>query len=163
MKIIVISDTHSKWRDAVDIIRATSSGCDLVIHLGDTARDFELIKETLPNINMVGVVGNNDFLNTTLPQELVLDLDGVVTFACHGHQYSVKRTTDALNYRALVKGASLALFGHTHQAEKIVSDGVVLFNPGALCDGCFGVIHIKDGIIASADTLVWDFYKGKIK
>ncbi len=161
MKIIVMSDTHSRWRDAVDIIHACKVGCDLVIHLGDTIRDLENIKSAVPDVNIVGVLGNNDFFAPSYPKELTLDLDGVRTFICHGHEYGVKFSTQSLKYKALEKECTLALFGHTHMCEKSLEDGVLLFNPGAVKDGKFGVIHIKDGAL-DADFYTWDFSKGKI-
>lgn len=162
LKIIVLSDTHGSYQIASDIISSCSMGCDLVIHLGDTVRDFKALRDNFPNISFIGVCGNNDFMCSDMEEELFLDLDGVKTVVCHGHQYGVKRSLDSLLWRAEAKGAHLALFGHTHRAEKISEGGGLLFNPGAVCEGYFGVIHIHDGKIVSADSLYYDRMRGKI-
>ncbi len=113
-------------------------------------------------MTLIGVLGNNDFYHPSLTGELLFDLEGVRVLICHGHQYFVKRTTDNICYRAVEKDAKLVLFGHTHCAERISENGVLLFNPGAVKDGRFGIVHIKDGIVVSADSYFWDFQKGKI-
>ncbi len=163
MKIIVLSDTHRSLRDSCEIIDACRHGCDLVIHLGDVVGDLENLKMTYPDLSFIGVSGNNDFVSHGYERELILDLDGVRTVICHGHEYGVKRSLDQLLWRAMAKNAALALFGHTHEPEKITKDGVTLFNPGAASFGQFGIIHIEKGVIASADTLMWDRFKGEIK
>ena len=114
MKIIVMSDTHGSVRDATNAILACRTGCDLVIHLGDTVRDFECIKLAFPDIAFIGVAGNNDFFSNGYDSECLLDLDGVKTFICHGHEYGVKRSIDSLLWRAQAKDAALVLYGHTH-------------------------------------------------
>lgn len=151
MKIIVISDTHGALNDAVDVISACRIGCGAVLHLGDVARDFEHIKNAFPEIPFVGVAGNNDFFNNSLDKECLLNLDGVNIFMCHGHEYGVKRGLDNLIWRAEEKNADIALYGHTHEASKETFDNILLFNPGAMKDGQFGIIHTHNGKIASAD------------
>ena len=163
MKIIVLSDTHRALRDSYGIIDACRQGCDLVIHLGDVVRDLEDLKLTYPDLNFVGVSGNNDFVSHGYERELILDLDGVRTVICHGHEYGVKRSLDQLLWHAQARASSLALFGHTHEPERVVKEGVTLFNPGTASIGQFGIIHIEKGKIASADTLVWDRFKGEIR
>ena len=162
MKIIVLSDTHHDLSTAVRIVDACRGGCDLVIHLGDTVRDFENLKMTFPDMKFVGVQGNNDFFVTGSEREMFLNLDGVKVFMCHGHEYGVKRSTDQLLWRGLAKGADLILYGHTHIAEKTCEDGIVLFNPGAVIEGNFGVVQIINSRIASADIFRWDRLRGKI-
>ena len=103
MKIIVLSDTHHDLSTSTAIINACRVGCDLVIHLGDTVRDFENLKVTFPDINFIGVQGNNDFFVTTVEREMFLNLDGVKVLICHGHEYGVKRSKDQLLWRAQAK------------------------------------------------------------
>jgi len=151
MKIIVISDTHGAVSDAIDVISACRIGCDAVLHLGDVVRDFDLIKSAFPDIPFVGVAGNNDFFTHSADKECTLVLDNLTFFMCHGHEYGVKRGYQSLLWRAQAKGADVALFGHTHECFKASVEGVLLFNPGAMKDGSFGIIHTHNGRIASAD------------
>lgn len=162
MKILVLSDTHHDLSTAVNVVNACCYGCDLVIHLGDTVRDFESLKATFPDLRFVGVRGNNDLLSQDTPKELFLDLDGIKMLICHGHEYGVKRSTEQLLWRAQAKGADIALYGHTHIAETTTEEGIILFNPGAVIEGNFGIIQIFNSEIASADIFRWDRLRGKI-
>ncbi len=163
MKVLVLSDTHGDTDRACEIVEICKYGCDLIVHLGDTVRDSEIIKSCFPDILFVAVAGNNDFFNDTAPQEYFLDFDGVGTFICHGHKYFVKRGTDLLLCEALKNNARIALYGHTHISGKEIRNGVLLFNPGSVRQGEFGVIQTKCGKIASADIFSWDCCKGRIK
>lgn len=162
MKIIVLSDTHGHINDAKDIISLCRKGTDLVIHLGDTCRDFDEISSLFPDLQMVGVAGNNDFFRTSVPNELFLNLDGIKFFISHGHQFGVKRDLDTLSFQAMSKGADIALFGHTHIQEKTNTCDLILFNSGAVCEGDFGIIHIHNGVIASVDKHHYDSFRGCI-
>lgn len=162
MKILVLSDTHHDLNTAAKIVNACRDGCELVIHLGDTVRDFEGLKATFPDIAFVGVRGNNDLLSNDIPKEMFLDIYGIKVLICHGHEYGVKRSTEQLLWHAQAKGADIALYGHTHIAEKTTEEGIVLFNPGAVIEGNFGIIQIFKSQIASADIFRWDRLRGKI-
>ena len=163
MKILVLSDTHRDLSTASNILNTCRLGCDLVVHLGDTVRDCEGLKTIFPDLPFVGVRGNNDLYSCDVDKEVFLDLDGIKTLICHGHEYGVKRSTDQLLWRAQDKGADLVFYGHTHVAEKSVEGGIVLFNPGAVIEGNFGIIHIHDSKIASADIHRWDRLRGKLE
>lgn len=162
MKIIVLSDTHGRVKEAVDIISACQRGLDLVIHLGDTVRDFEYIKSEFPEIPFLCVAGNNDFLQNGFDKEIFINLDGTSVFLTHGHAYSVKSTMDKLVFKAHEKDADLVLFGHTHVCEKFYFENVLFFNPGSLLNGNFGIIHLTGGIIADADFYTWDSFLKRI-
>lgn len=162
MKILVLSDTHHDLSTAVNIVNACRVGCDLVVHLGDTVRDFENLKATFPDMNFAGVQGNNDLFVNGVEREMFLNLDGVKVLMCHGHEYGVKRSTDQILLRGQAKGADLVLFGHTHVPEKMSEGGIILFNPGAVIEGNFGIVSIFDSKIASADIFRWDRLRGKI-
>ena len=162
MKILVLSDTHHDLTTAKNIITSCRVGCGLVVHLGDTVSDFDNLKAAFPDIAMVGVRGNNDFMSQDTPKELFLNLDGINVLICHGHEYGVKRSTDQLLWHAQEKGADVVLYGHTHIAEKTSEDGIILFNPGAVIEGNFGIIQTLNSQIASVDIFRWDRLRGKI-
>lgn len=162
MKIIVLSDTHGSVNQSCDIVSACQNGLDLVVHLGDTARDFENIKSEFPHIPFMCVAGNNDFWCNSYDKELLINLDGVRVFLTHGHNYSVKSTMDKLIVKSIEINADIVLFGHTHTCEKFRFQNTLFFNPGTLLNNNFGIIHIKDGVLASADICTWDSFSKRI-
>jgi putative phosphoesterase len=64
--------------------------------------------------------------------KLVLQVEEVKIFACHGDAYSVKTMLSRLAYAAEEEGCTVALYGHTHIAREDVMGDVTLFNPGTL-------------------------------
>ena len=75
--------------------------------------------------------GNCDFTGLG-ENELVLQIEDVKIFACHGDKYGVKSGYDRIAYKAEQEGCAVALFGHTHSAVERIVGGVTLFNPGTL-------------------------------
>jgi hypothetical protein len=65
--------------------------------------------------------------------ELVVDIEGVKIFACHGDKYGVKSGLNRLYARADELGCKVALYGHTHDAREDKIGDVLLVNPGTLC------------------------------
>ena len=41
--------------------------------------------------------------------------------------------------------ADICLFGHTHQQMTDYRDGLYLMNPGAVAEGCYGMVDITPG------------------
>ena len=162
MKIIIISDTHGAVNDTVDAISACRNGCDLILHLGDVVRDFEYIKNAFPEIPFVGVLGNNDLFSHSYDKECFFNLDGLSFLICHGHQYGVKRGYETLLWHAQSRAADVVLFGHTHECYKERFGEILLFNPGSMKNGDFGIIHTHNKMIASVDFYHLDRLKRKI-
>ncbi len=129
MKLLVFSDTHGMSLYMQEAI-ARHRTADAVIFLGDGARDFETMRALFPQHAFYAVRGNCD-LGIDLPDELVLDLDGVKIFCTHGHNYGVKYDYYRINCAARSRGAGLALFGHTHQPLELYDNGLYLVNPGS--------------------------------
>lgn len=132
MRAIVLSDSHN---DTASCERAISSigekNIDMIIHLGDIARDVDYLEMLYYPIKVVSVLGNNDFLRQG-DYERVIDFDGHKLFICHGHTLSVNYGTEKLESIARQKGCEAALFGHTHHAVlKKTEDGLMVLNPGS--------------------------------
>lgn len=127
--VIVLSDTHGNI-PAIEKLYPLFAECDYIIHLGDTSSDGQKIKSSFPEKTYL-INGNCDLFKAG-EDELVLDIEGVKIFACHGDRYGVKRGYDRLAYKCLEEGCKVGLFGHTHAPiEKTVGE-VTLFNPGTL-------------------------------
>ncbi|MDE6557892.1 MAG: metallophosphoesterase [Clostridia bacterium] len=127
--ITVVSDTHGNL-SALQKLFPVFDESDYIIHLGDTSSDGQYIRRKFPDKTYL-LNGNCDPVKLG-ESELVLDIEGVKIFACHGDRYGVKRGYDNIAYKAEQEGCKVALFGHTHAPiEKTVGE-ITLFNPGTL-------------------------------
>ena len=128
-KITVVSDTHGNL-SALQKLFPIFAESDYIIHLGDTSADGTMILKEFPDKTYL-LNGNCDACKLG-ENELVLEVEGVKIFACHGDKYGVKRGYDNIAYKAEQEGCQVALFGHTHAPiEKTVGE-ITLFNPGTL-------------------------------
>lgn len=147
--IMVISDTHGN-RQALENLDRLFAESDFIIHLGDTSSDGMLIRHKYPQKTYL-LNGNCDF--TRLGEdELVLEIEGIKLFACHGDRYGVKRNLYRLYERCEELGCTLALYGHTHEAREDKIEGVTLINPGTLsrfASGSYLYLVIHDGKVVT--------------
>lgn len=117
---------------------------DLVLHLGDLARDAEDLARRFPGLDVRSVRGNCDGWGCDAPEALQFNIDALPVYMTHGHRQSVKQTLDALANTVYFSGAKLGLFGHTHASEYKKFEKVTLFNPGSIRDGgSYGVLTVK--------------------
>lgn len=133
MRAIVLSDSHG---DTASLERAIASvgekNIDMIIHLGDIARDVDYLEMLFYPIKVVSVLGNNDFLRTG-DYERTIEFDSHKILICHGHTLSVSYGTEKLEALAQQKECEAALFGHTHSALlKKSDDGLIVLNPGSV-------------------------------
>ena len=149
MKYIVVADSHVQRQPMMNLLYDIHhmDGVAALIHLGDVVYDADWFRERL-DIPVYGVPGNCDQVFGA-ESEAVLTLEGVRIMICHGHRHHVKASLDALSYRAEELGVKAALFGHTHMKCMIKVNGILLVNPGALADGRYAVMELKDGGVAS--------------
>lgn len=144
MKAAVFSDTHSCCALAIEAVRRTRP--DLIIHLGDYVRDAEIIADEFPEIPMYKVRGNCD-IAADAPDTDTVQIGPVKAFITHGHLYNVRYNLASLAYAAMEEGASLALFGHTHEALNEQWAGVTVVNPGTAGRGrelTWALIDVRD-------------------
>ena len=147
MLLAVFSDTHGR---AEPMIRAVERCApDLVLHLGDGARDAAALAAALPSQALRCIRGNCD-PDSSIPEKLFFTLECVPVFMTHGHLYSVKYTWDPLRNAAGFLGARLVLFGHTHQALCREEEGILFLNPGSAGIGAeksFALLELEAGVI----------------
>jgi hypothetical protein len=154
LKIVVVSDTHGNI-DMLDKVIYDCSPFDIIVHCGDGVRD--ICAADIPgNSAVLKVLGNTDLYSgcdaDDILTEQILDRTIMVT---HGHQFNVKTGFKQLEHEAENFKAGIVLFGHTH--EQFIRKGKpLLFNPGNLSGGNYGIIH------ASRDD-EWMFEHRKIK
>lgn len=127
---MVVSDSHGN-RAMFDRLADRFSECDLIFHLGDTSADGKILEKRYPGKTYL-LNGNCDGAIPQGEDEIVLKVEDVTIFMCHGHKYGAKSGLDKILARAKEVGASLALYGHTHKALETERDGVTILNPGTL-------------------------------
>ena len=145
MKIIVVSDIHGRGY-YLDTVMDRNPGFDGVFFLGDGETEILQLKEAFKDRAFICVKGNCDNYSQ-LSTEAYKHIEGVTFMACHGHRFSVKLTLrDLYNFAAGVR-AHIALYGHTHKpmASFDPVTEVCAVNPGALCNGQYCVICVKNG------------------
>ena len=155
MKILVFSDSHNSVYKMKTAIEKHKRNCDIVIFLGDGLKDIEYIKDSYPQIAFYTVKGNCDLFATGTEDERLLSIEGIKFFVTHGHLYGVKYGYGKIAQETKSRGASVALFGHTHvpfdNYIEVEGENVHLFNPGSIgTEGYFGVINISGGVVVSS-------------
>lgn len=157
-RLIAVSDSHGMsdhLRDAIDI--AVRRGpINVLVFLGDGHKEFEKALPALqaagPKMRIVAVRGNNDILSSwPLTEEFFLERRKV--FATHGHMLGVKMRRDKLCYAARERGAEIALYGHTHMSRIEEAHGVLLINPGAVCESSRGASAFAEVLVGDDGSL----------
>lgn len=145
MHLLVISDSHGN-RSAIRRVIEEHPNADMIVFLGDGAKEAEDISAELPTMatdcrDMRILRGNCDVFDFGLENELIFRVDKVTVFACHGHTRMVKSGIDYLFAKARTVGAALALFGHTHEPYLKEEEGIILLNPGSVGLSIDGKCH----------------------
>lgn len=148
MKLVVFSDSHGRYRK-MQSAAALHPDAEAFIFLGDGERDVRIAFEGC-RTPVVSVVGNCDgifSLGEKSPAECVLELGEKRIMCMHGHLHGVKYGLSAAAAYAAKKDIDLLLYGHTHCPLETRENGVILFNPGSIGEGSYGVVHIEGGQI----------------
>ena len=129
MRILVISDTHRKNDNYLNVIQKVGK-LDLVIHLGDVEGSEYTIEEAA-GCPVEMVAGNNDFFSN-LPSEKTLQIGKYRVMITHGHRYYIGMGNEMLKEEAIAHGVDIVMYGHTHKPVIDISDNIVAINPGSL-------------------------------
>ena len=144
MKILVFSDSHRSLGSMLDTIELQKP--DMIVHLGDLARDAEEIGYAYPMIPLVSVPGNCDGW-TTDPAIRRFSIEGKSVLLSHGHLWYVKRGYEMAMLEARKAGADILLFGHTHNPYcQQQEDELWVMNPGSARNS-YGIILLENGSI----------------
>ncbi len=147
MRIIVTSDSHRRTGNLLDIFEKHIQSTDLFINLGDGEDDVDSALMLYPKIKIERVAGNCD-RGSALPLYKTVTANNKKIFFSHGHPFYVKHGYEMIEERAKAENADICLFGHTHNPYTAYKDGIYYMNPGAVCNGDYGIIDIVDnGII----------------
>lgn len=145
MKILVVSDVHRNFNTLLKIYE--NENPDVVLCGGDHSKDGEELSFVFPNSQYYIVSGNCDIFDRKYSEELIFNLENIKFFLTHGHNYSVKSWYGEIERRGSELGADIVVFGHTHRQFLSQENSITLFNPGAVINGEYGVIEIKQGNI----------------
>lgn len=130
MKILIVSDTHGRCYYLERALQKVSP-IDMLIHLGDLEGDATYI-EAIADCPVEMVSGNNDYF-TDIPREKFLEIGKYYVMLTHGHRYGVNYGIDQLKESALLNGADIVMFGHTHQPLiDLTNDNIYAINPGSI-------------------------------
>ena len=165
MRLLVLSDIHSQETLLHNVLRyelAKAPRPDFVLFLGDGLDAFDGLAYhgAFSSLALLGVRGNRDFFGSyNTPDLRDFTWGNTHIVMTHGHRFEVKSGLERVAAYGAQNGADLVLFGHTHVQKEIrfsvgdrVGEGtlekpLVLFNPGSITSGCYGVITLSaDGI-----------------
>jgi putative phosphoesterase len=142
MRIAVLADTHVNTLEHLPrkIIDALST-VDLIIHAGDFT-GVQLLKELKQLGEVKAVRGNMDSteLKNILPVKEIVEIENKRIGITHGSgapwgiEERVRKMFESDRIDVIV-------YGHSHQSQNKVIDGILLFNPGKATDS-FGILTI---------------------
>ncbi len=140
-RILVISDTHG-GRDILQKCINISVPFDIIIHCGDGVKDIR--GADIPaDTEVLAVAGNTDSYSSPDEEILLMEkINSKYVMITHGHLYNVKSGLHSLSNSAAAMRADVVIFGHTHQSY-LCMNNPVLFNPGDLSTGSYGIITVK--------------------
>lgn len=123
MKLLILSDNHR-----TSLREILSKRYDHVFHCGDYGMSLgELI-----GAHVDFVCGNCDAYG---PRYKIVEVYGKKVLILHGNQENVKYDLTRLIYKALEQEVKVCFFGHTHQQECFVEQGILFLNPGSYPEG----------------------------
>jgi len=144
MRIGVLSDTHAdSFAEIPDRIITTLAEVDMIIHAGDFTS-----KAVLDGLRQLGEVkavwGNMDSneLRRTLPEAELLIVSGKRIGITHGSggPFGIERKV-----RQMFKDVDIIIYGHSHQPQNKIVEGILLFNPGRARNS-FGILTIGEQV-----------------
>ena len=157
MNFLIFSDIHRNFEGARMALERQITVPDAVLFLGDGANNIALLQDLFPTTCFIEVRGNCDVFGVSdIPDERVENMCGFRVLMLHGHTRGVKGGLGAAIKAAIDADADILLFGHTHTPLEMCYSSeelgaickrerpLYIFNPGALQDGCFGTLTVRD-------------------
>jgi len=146
LRIGVLSDTHvSSFENIPKKIIDSLSIVDVIIHAGDLTT-----MEVLNGLEKLGKVkavqGNMDSaeLKSILPVKEILEVGNKRIGITHGwgNPWRIEQRVRKMFDQDKV---DIIIYGHSHQAQNKVINGILLFNPGKATKS-FGILIIEGGV-----------------
>ncbi|MBP3656256.1 MAG: metallophosphoesterase [Clostridia bacterium] len=160
-RVALLSDSHGDWQ-AIDALLEKMGHIDAACFMGDVTRDAMHLGDRLSQMPhrppLYAVRGNNDY-SSLYPDDRIAEIGGRKLYMTHGH---LCVSVLSLAYRALERGADVALYGHTHAPFCEMVQGVLVINPGSAGNHCRGgtarasVLMIDGGRMHVADVELYE-------
>ncbi|MBU2044472.1 MAG: metallophosphoesterase [Candidatus Omnitrophica bacterium] len=141
MRILVISDTHIPVAalSLPPIVLQEAKKADCCFHAGDFI-EYSLFQTLCSLTKTYAVCGNMDCqqLRNELPEEMVVQLEGVKIALTHGAGHPANLLNYIQNkFASRMEEIDIFVFGHSHCATDKESGGKIYFNPGSATDKVF--------------------------
>jgi uncharacterized protein len=160
VRVLVLSDTHIRDegpRRLPVVVYDALAGADVILHCGDVV-ERGLLDELATYAPVHAVLGNNDAaLRGTLPERLVVELDGLRVGMVHDSGPTKGRPA---RLRRAFPTCALVVFGHSHApVDEAGLDGQRLLNPGSPTQRrreptpSFARISIRDGALTRREIV----------
>ncbi|MGM0212709.1 metallophosphoesterase [Enterococcus sp. AZ109] len=127
MRYLVVSDNHSDRQILDELVKRYDGKVDGMFHCGDS----ELAAND-PLWQYFTVVGGNCDYDPGYKAEQVVTVGSDRVFMTHGHRSNVRFGLTMLSLQAQEAKATIALFGHIHQAVAEMDQGILFVNPGSI-------------------------------
>ena len=139
-KILVLSDSHGNLQKLQKIIDVEWP-FDHLIHCGDGVGDLEDV--VFPEkVFQTKVSGNVDTVRFSgMDRFDYNEIGGLQFVVVHGDIFNVKADLSEIRNFAIKEDVGLICFGHTH-SQYLENGFPVLFNPGAVNEGMYGVVEV---------------------
>ena len=147
MKLLIFSDSHGD-EAAMRHALAAHPDADEVIHLGDGVAEALRLAAEDGKRRWTVVRGNCDY-DRRVDAVATVSYGGKRFYLTHGYRERVKSSLLTLALTARSEEAAVALYGHTHAPATDFDSGILLFNPGSIGAGSYGVITVTGGDIYS--------------
>ncbi len=141
--ILVVSDSHGA-SDRLWEVLSRHPEIGTVCHLGDGAREAEDMEAVFSDRQFFCVAGNCDAVFGGPPAMREERVAGRRLFLTHGHLFGAKTGLDRLAEAGRTRAVDAVLFGHTHRPFEEMRGGILLFNPGSLKNGDYGILTLSD-------------------
>jgi len=145
IRIMIVSDTHGRW----DKLRAAVERqfpFDFLVHCGDGIRD--ILQADIPrDVVVIKVPGNMDMgYADGMERRLFHTISGKKIMITHGDLFRAHDGLDLLESEGKREGCDVVFFGHTHYRHH-GGTRPVLFNPGALSGGSYGLAELDGSLV----------------
>ncbi len=137
MTYLILSDVHVDEENLKKVLKLYKNDLCGVIFAGD---GLDLVKKHVKK-NLYYVPGNVD--QEMNPSSIDFKINNIHIFLTHGHHLQLKNGLNLLKAKISKHNFHLSIFGHTHKPLKTSYKNTILFNPGALMMGNYGVLYIE--------------------
>ena len=150
----IFSDTHRNLdglREAAE--KAKAMGATILIHLGDSYKDGEVLLEYSNKVLRVPGLYEPEYKNPEVPNRFFRDIGGFNIFFTHSPTKEEQDLPEDQNPQkvAAERRADIFLYGHTHLFEVAAKNDALFLNPGSLKTGdnrsltlTFGILELTD-------------------